>query len=162
MPARSDKQVEVYMPGEPLPVRDPWIDKLAWLMDGSIPIGRRWSIGLDAVVGLIPGFGDMVGALVSMLIVLRAVQAGIPRVAVARMMANIAIDSLLGAIPIAGDVFDLAFKSNQRNLRIYEQAVRGERSAAVRHWGFFAALFLGVAGIAMGAALTVIAIARAL
>ncbi len=60
-------------------------------MDGAIPIGR-WSIGLDPLVGLIPGVGDLIGALISMVIVVRAVQAGIPRVAVARMLANITID----------------------------------------------------------------------
>ena len=56
----------------------PWVEKLVWLMDGAIPIGR-WSIGLDGFLGLIPGFGDVVGALISMLIVMRAVQSGIPR-----------------------------------------------------------------------------------
>ena len=67
-------------------------------MDGLIPMGR-WSIGLDGILGLVPGLGDITGALIGMLIVLRAVQAGIPRVVIARMMTNIAIDTFVGSIP---------------------------------------------------------------
>ena len=82
-----------------------WIERLAWLMDRSIPIGRRWSIGLDGIVGLFPGVGDLAGALVSALIVASATQAGLPQVAIARMMANVALDTLLGGIPIVGVLF---------------------------------------------------------
>jgi hypothetical protein len=126
MPTRINRTTEIFDANEKLPARDPWIEKLAWLMDSAIPIGP-WRIGLDSVVGLVPGFGDLVGALVSMLIVLRAMSAGVPKVAVARMMTNIAIDSLVGAIPIAGDFFDMAYKSNLKNLKIYEESLsRGQ------------------------------------
>ncbi len=118
---------------------DPWIEHLAWLMDSSIGIGR-WSVGLDGLLGLVPGFGDFAGALISMLIVSRAVQAGVPRVAVARMVANVAIDSLLGAVPLLGDVFDFAFKANIKNVRIYQDSLAAARGANLRHWSFFAAL----------------------
>jgi hypothetical protein len=141
---------EVIPPGRRLPARDPWIERIAILMDGAIPIGP-WTIGLDAILGLVPGFGDVAAALISMLIVLRAVQAGVPRIAVARMMANIAIDTLVGSIPVLGDLFDVAYKSNMMNLRIYEEFLEGRPNAAARHWGFFAALLLGVG--AAGAAL---------
>jgi len=118
-------------------------------MDGAIPIGR-WSIGIDPLLGLIPGIGDLIGAMISMLIVIRAVQAGIPRIAVARMMTNIAIDSLVGAIPVLGDAFDFAFRANLKNLRIYEQSLYAQPAGAARHWGFFFALFAGVAAIIAG------------
>jgi hypothetical protein len=139
---------EVFRAGERLPARrrDPVAEKIAWVMDSSIPVGR-WTIGLDGILGLIPGLGDVLGALIGMLIVLRAIQAGIPRVVIARMMTNIAIDTFVGSIPILGDTFDFVFKSNSKNLRIYEEALNAghSRAAAARHWGFFIALFAGLA-----------------
>ena len=134
---------EVIPPGQRLPARDPWIEHIATLMDGVLPIGR-WSIGLDALLGLVPGFGDLASALISMMIVLRAVQAGVPRVAVARMMTNIAIDTVVGSIPILGDVFDIAYRSNLKNLRIYEESLAARGHATARHWGFFVASLAGL------------------
>ena len=107
---------------------------LAWLMDESIQIGR-WRIGLDALLGLIPGVGDIAGAAVSALIIALAIESGIPRSAVMRMVINLALDSLLGAIPFLGDIFDFAFKSNVRNAQIYREAIRGERRQS-RDWVF--------------------------
>jgi len=94
-------------------------------MDRSIPIGKRWSIGLEAIVGLVPGVGDIVGIAVGGLIVAQAIRARLPRSAIARMVANVAVDGLVGAVPILGDVFDAAFKSNTRNVQIFREAVRG-------------------------------------
>jgi hypothetical protein len=153
MPVRVPNSGEVYGAGERLPSHDPWIAQLAYLMDGAIPMGR-WSIGLDPLIGLIPGIGDLIGALISMVIVVRAVQAGIPRIAIARMMANITVDTLIGSIPLFGDAFDFAYKANLKNLRIYEQSLIDRRAATVRNWGFFIAVFLvaaaGLAGIMLG------------
>jgi len=129
---------------------------LAYLMGGAIQIGP-WSIGLDPLIGLVPGIGDLIGALISMLIVGRAVQAGLPRIAIARMVTNIAIDTLVGSIPIFGDTFDFAYKSNLKNLRIYEQSLYAGRRDTARHWGFFVVLLLGIAGF--GAALVYGAVA---
>lgn len=161
MSVRIPNLGEVYRPGEPLPARDAWIERLAYVMDGAIPIGR-WSIGLDPLLGLLPGIGDLIGALISMLIVMRAVQAGIPRIAVARMMTNIAIDTLVGAIPLFGDAFDFAFKANSKNLRIYEQALYTGRAATTRHWGFFLALFGSAAAVFAAVVFGVIALVRAI
>jgi hypothetical protein len=138
---------EVYRAGERLPVRrDLFAEKIAYVMDGLIPIGP-WTIGLDGILGLVPGLGDLAGALIGMLIVLRAVQAGVPRVVIARMMTNIAIDTFVGSIPLLGDAFDFMYKSNAKNLRLYETALNAgrSRSEAARHWGFFIALFAAVA-----------------
>src|SRR3954464_14970672 len=154
---------EVYRAGEPLPVprrRDPFIEMIAHVMDGLIPIGR-FSIGLDSIIGLIPGIGDIIGALIGMLIVLRAVQAGIPRVAIARMMTNIAIDTFVGAIPLIGDAFDFVYKSNKMNMRIYEEALEGRQSNA-RHWVFFILLFVGVAAVIWLAVWAVLGMVRGL
>ena len=159
MPVRIPNSGEVYRAGEVLPAPDPWVRHLAYLMDGAIPIGR-WSIGLDPLLGLLPGIGDLIGALISMIVVARAVQSGIPRVAVARMLANITIDTLIGSIPLFGDAFDFGYKSNLKNLRIYEESLMDRSASTVRHWGFFVALFLIIA-LALGAiAVGLFAIAR--
>src|SRR5262245_47155683 len=113
---------------------DPLIEWLAWLMDESIRIGP-WSVGLDGFLGLIPGIGDMAGAAVSALTIGRAMQSGISKSAVLRMVINVALDSIVGAVPFLGDVFDFAFKSNTYNLHIYRQALRGERKP-LRDWFF--------------------------
>ena len=124
-----------------------WIERLAWLMDSSIPIGRRWSIGLDGIVGLVPGVGDLAGALISALIVASATQAGLPRAAIARMMANVALDTLLGGIPVVGDLFDFAYKANTKNIKIYRAYVQG-RKQTVRNWTFMFAVVLGLLALA--------------
>ncbi len=160
MPTRI-RNTEIYQPGERLPSHDPWIERIAWLMDGAIPVGR-FRIGLDGILGLVPGFGDVLSAMISMLIVARAVQAGIPRVAVARMTANIAIDTLVGAIPLFGDIFDFAYKANLKNLRIYEEAISRPASSEIRHWGFFTALFLAVAVLVLLSVFGLVALIRAL
>jgi len=103
-------------------------------MDSSIGIGPI-SIGLDGLIGLIPGFGDIAGSIISALIVLRALQRGVHHAAIIRMVVNIAIDSLLGSLPIIGDAFDFAFKANIRNLEIYKQSLSGDRQP-LRDWGF--------------------------
>jgi hypothetical protein len=135
---------EVFPAGERLPVRrDPVAEKIAWLMDGAFKVGP-YSICLDGLIGLIPGFGDIAGALIAMIIVLRAAQAGIPRIAIARMVTNIAIDTFVGSIPIFGDAFDFAYKSNLKNLKIYEDALNRGRESQARHWGFFILLLAGL------------------
>jgi hypothetical protein len=113
---------------------DPLLEWLAWLMDESIPIGP-WKIGLDGLLGLIPGVGDMAGAGVSVLLIGRAMQAGISRSAVTRMVINVATDSLIGSLPFVGDLFDFAYKANIRNLEIYREALRGERRP-IKDWSF--------------------------
>jgi hypothetical protein len=159
MPIHVPNSGEVYRAGERLPARDPMIERLAYLMDSAIPIGR-WSIGLDPLLGLIPGIGDLIGALIAMVIVMRAVQAGVPRIVITRMMANITIDTLIGSIPIFGDAFDFAFKSNMKNLRLYEQALNNPRAAETRNWIFFTVVFLVLAGAFAALAFGLIALAR--
>src|SRR6478735_8047923 len=113
---------------------DPLIEWLAWLMDDSIRVGP-WGVGLDGIIGLIPGIGDVAGAAVSALIIARAMRSGISKSAVMRMVVNVALDSLAGAVPFFGDIFDFAFKSNRYNVAIYREAIRGEREP-LRDWVF--------------------------
>jgi hypothetical protein len=161
VPVHIRNSGEIYRAGERLPQRDKWMQHLAYMMDGAIQIGP-WSVGLDPLIGLVPGFGDLIGAMISMLIVARAVQAGIPRVAIARMVTNIAMDTLVGSIPIFGDAFDFAYKSNLKNVRIYEEALYEGRGATARHWGFFLCLFLVVAAIGAAMVYGIIALVHLL
>jgi hypothetical protein len=96
------------------------VETIAWLLDNSIPVpglgGRRF--GIDAIIGFVPIVGDLVSGGIGLFVVWRAARLGLPRVAVARMLANTAIDMAIGSIPVIGDAFDLWFKANTRNLGI--------------------------------------------
>ncbi|HEX6265597.1 MAG TPA: DUF4112 domain-containing protein [Burkholderiales bacterium] len=95
------------------------LSRLAWLLDSSIPIpGTGFSIGLDALIGLVPVAGDLLGVLLSGYIVKEAAALGVSRSILVRMALNVAVEGLVGMIPFAGDVFDAAFKANQRNVRL--------------------------------------------
>jgi len=94
---------------------------LAWLLDNSIPLPGGYRIGLDAIIGLVPGIGDAIGALFSTFILNEARLLGAPKSVLMRMTANVVIETVIGAIPFAGDLFDAAFKSNMRNLALLEQ-----------------------------------------
>src|SRR5712671_1601209 len=92
---------------------------LAWLLDSSIPVpGTRLTIGLDALIGLVPFIGDLVGVLASSYILAQANRMGVGRVILARMAFNVAVEGVLGIVPVAGDVFDAAWKANQKNMRL--------------------------------------------
>ena len=92
---------------------------VARLMDNAFLIpGLNRRVGLDAVIGFIPGVGDAASAALASYIIWEARQLGLPRWKIARMIGNVAVDTAIGAIPFAGDVFDVFFKANMRNLRI--------------------------------------------
>ncbi|QEG41392.1 hypothetical protein UC8_34130 [Roseimaritima ulvae] len=86
----------------------------------SVP-GTPIRFGLDSAIGLIPGVGDLSTAAVSGWVLHQAHRAGVPKRMLARMVANIAVDLTIGAIPVAGDLFDVYWKSNQRNAKMLEQ-----------------------------------------
>lgn len=95
---------------------------LARLLDSSISIpGTRWKIGFDPIVGLIPGIGDLIGAVLSGYIILEAVRLEVPTFTLARMLINVGIDTVVGAVPAVGDVFDAAWKSNVMNVALIER-----------------------------------------
>jgi hypothetical protein len=126
------------------------VELLAWLLDNSIPIpatGRR--IGLDAIIGLIPIAGDVASAGLGLFVVWRGARLGLPRVVVARMLLNSALDLAVGAIPLIGDAFDLWFKANTRNLRLMRRHLEEPTASTRGSW---------VAIGAMAAALVVVAV----
>lgn len=94
--------------------------RLGWLLDRSIPIGR-YRIGLDPLLGLVPGVGDALAATLSIVIIYDAARLGIPVRVLAAMLGNVLIDSLVGSVPVLGDLFDFAWQSNTRNLRLVER-----------------------------------------
>jgi Domain of unknown function (DUF4112) len=96
--------------------------RVAWLMDHVVTIpGTKISIGLDAVLGLLPIGGDLLTGLVQAGLVLVALRHyKVPRTIAARMMANVLLDVAVGSIPIVGDLFDVAFKANTRNIKLLE------------------------------------------
>ena len=97
------------------------LERLAWLLDSSIPIpGTRSQHRLEALIGLVPFLGDLVGVLLSSTILAEAARLGVGKSVLARMAFNIALEGLVGLIPLAGDVFDAAWKANQRNVRLLD------------------------------------------
>jgi hypothetical protein len=98
------------------------LDMIARLMDSSIPVpGTNRTIGLDAVIGLLPVAGDMISALLGSYLIWEARRLGASRLVLARMISNLALDTVIGAIPFAGDVFDMTFKANSRNVMILKK-----------------------------------------
>lgn len=98
--------------------------RLAVLMDDLVRVpGTRIGVGLDALIGLVPGLGDLVGAGVSATIMADAVRARVPVPVLARMAWNVLLDALLGLVPFAGDLVDVAHRANLRNYRLLERAV---------------------------------------
>jgi formate hydrogenlyase subunit 3/multisubunit Na+/H+ antiporter MnhD subunit len=121
------------------------LNRLAWLLDSSIPIpGTRFSIGIDALIGLVPFIGDIAGVLLSSTILIEAARLGAGRSVLARMALNVALEGLAGVVPFAGDVFDAAWKANQRNVRLLnqwlDQPQRAERSSVLLVAGLVASL----------------------
>jgi hypothetical protein len=107
---------------------------LAWLLDSSIPIpGTRLTVGLDALIGLFPFIGDLVGVLLSSYILAEAARLGAPKSVLWRMAFNVGVEGVVGIVPFAGDVFDAAWKANQRNVRLLdawiERPQKAERSS---------------------------------
>ena len=98
------------------------IERLEFLLEGVVRIpglGRR--IGLDAIIGLVPGVGDAATALMGLYLVWEAHNLGASRLTLARMLANVGIDAVIGSVPLAGDVFDIFFRSNSRNLKLLKR-----------------------------------------
>lgn len=123
-PARPPKPVGENAPREPISdlpesERMQRLEALARLLDEAIRIpGTNWRLGLDSIFGLVPGAGDLAGLLLSAYILKESASLGASRSTIARMLGNLAVDFAVGAVPLLGDVFDVAFKANRRNMRL--------------------------------------------
>jgi hypothetical protein len=98
------------------------IDRLATLLDTAFIIpGTSVRFGADALIGLLPGIGDTITTALSAYIVYEAYQLGVPNHVLARMIANVAFDSVTGVVPVAGDVLDVFWRANRRNIRLLRE-----------------------------------------
>ena len=132
---------------------------LGRLLDNSIPIpGTARKIGLDPIIGLIPGVGDLVGAVLSGYIILEAARAEVPTFTLLRMLGNVGIDMLVGAVPALGDLFDAAWKANMKNVALLEQHLvateggdrKGSGVLGVSLMALLVLVLIVVAGLALG------------
>lgn len=145
------------------PARMARLRRVGWLLDNSIPIpGTRFHLGIDQIIGLVPGIGDLIGGVLSLYIIVEAWRLGVPRGLLARMGWNVAIDTLVGEIPLLGDLFDIAFKANIRNLALLDGFA--ERPVEVRRTSrrFVALLVVGLVFLTAGAIALAVVLVRLL
>lgn len=99
--------------------------KLAWLLDAQFALpGTQFRFGLNGLIGLAPGMGDMLMGAVSLFIVNEARLMGVPPALLGRMLFNVFVEVFAGTVPVLGDVFDVAFKANLRNIALIEDWMR--------------------------------------
>jgi hypothetical protein len=121
--------------GEYIPKELAQVRAIARLMDNAVPIpGTNFRVGLDAVLGLIPGVGDLLSGLIGSYILLTAARLGVPKVVLARMLLNVGADAALGVVPVAGDVLDAAWRTNAKNARLLERHLLDPRGTARGSW----------------------------
>ena len=122
-------------------------DGLHWLevlLDEAFTIpGTHIRFGIDGIVGLIPGLGDVLAGVLSLVIPLAAWFRGVPYITVIRMLTNVAIGLLVGTIPVFGDAFDIFWKANRRNYRLLTRSIADPRRRTWSDWAFL--VFLGLA-----------------
>ncbi len=133
------------------------IERLSWLLDDLIRIpGVGWRVGLDALVGLIPGVGDTLTSAASFYILAAAVRYRVPKITLLRMGMNLGLDYALGSLPLVGDLFDAWWKSNQRNVTLLSEratvSAENARSGRISDWLFVGLIVLTLVAIAVGAA----------
>ena len=124
------------------------LKRLSRLLDSAIGIpGTRYRFGLDPIVGLVPGIGDAIGAIFSTYIIFRAARLGASNAILTRMIGNVAVDTIVGEIPLLGDLFDVGFQSNIRNVSLIERHVH--RPAAAKAQSRRVLVVLGIVLLAL-------------
>jgi len=144
-PERRHTQVEI----------EQSLDQLSRWMDGLFRIpGTGWRFGLDAIVGLIPGVGDTVSTLTGFYILAAGVRYRVSKATLLRMGVNIGVDYLFGAIPVIGDLFDMAWKSNQRNVELLRRratvSAEDAHSGRTSDWLFVGLVMLALLALLVG------------
>ena len=128
--------------------RDQTLARLEFLLDEAVRIpGTGIRFGLDGIFGLVPGLGDVIAGLLSLVIPLAAWIRGVPYITLTRMAVNIGIGVLVGSIPVFGDIFDIAWKPNRRNYRLLRLHLGEPRRHTWRDWAYLAALIAGLAAV---------------
>jgi hypothetical protein len=128
MPLFRDKLQKPWSPQDEARLKR--IRLLSGLLDEQFRIpGTTYRVGLDGLLGLIPGVGDAAGALLSVYILYEAMRLGAPSTVLLRMIANIGIDTVGGAIPVVGDIFDMAWKTNKKNAALLHAYLASQRTS---------------------------------
>jgi Domain of unknown function (DUF4112) len=149
----SDRQPEILPPQKPGPASrfekasglfaNENLDFLSHVLDDWFRVpGTSIRFGLDGIIGLVPGLGDILGGLASTILVVAAWVRGVPYITLLRMIVNIGIEVLLGTIPFLGDAFDIAWKANRRNYALIVRHLEQTRQQTWRDWVFL--LLIGV------------------
>ncbi len=138
------------------------IRRLSYILDSAIPIpGTKFRIGIDPIIGLIPGVGDAVTSLVSTYIIYAAMQMRVSRFTLVRMVFNILIESVIGIVPVVGDIFDAYWKSNERNRILLEKNLANPSATSVDKLFVLGVVAITLA-IVVGTAFTAIILLKAL
>lgn len=154
--ARADAVAEAEAMAERHLARQAEVERVGtlvrWLDDAVRIPGTRFGVGLDALVGLLlPGAGDVITGVASLAVLTAAVRRGVPRVVLARMLLNVAIDVLGGMVPVVGDAFDVVWRSNVRNLALLERH-QGELEPRARPGDYAVlAVAVGLTGLSLAA-----------
>jgi hypothetical protein len=120
------------------------LDHIAWLMDNAFRIpGLGWRFGVEALIGLVPGAGDIVSGAIGLVLLFRAFQFKLPGVVIMRMIFNNLIDITVGSIPFLGDLFDFVWKSNTKNMKLFRQYAEEPATSTTKHWIFIASVIGG-------------------
>ncbi len=135
-PWRTDEQHTDTLTPEVIDPRIADVEAVARWFDYAFRLPGGFRFGLAGLIGLIPGFGDIIDALISFYIVFRAVQLRVPGVAIARMLVNIGLEASLGAIPLVGDLFVVGYKANRRNYVLLRNHMFDGRRQTARDWWF--------------------------
>lgn len=122
------------------------IRQIGHLLDNAIHIpGTSIRLGLDPILGLLPGGGDFLGMIFSAYVVLTAAQMGVPREVLTRMVSNIILDTVAGSVPLVGDLFDVAWKSNTKNIQLLHEHIGSTDAAQTAvDWRFMVVLMGGL------------------
>ncbi len=130
--------------------RDENLDMLSKLLDTWFKIpGTSIRFGLDGIIGFVPGIGDLLAGAASCMIVIAAYIRGVPMITVARMVANLAIEVVVGMVPFVGNLFDIGWRANRRNYHLLERSLTLGRRDTWKDWLFVAALATGLIAMAM-------------
>jgi len=130
--------------------RDENLDMLSRVLDTWFRVpGTNIRFGLDGIIGLIPGIGDVLAGLASCIIVLAAYIRGAPLITIVRMVVNVGIEVLVGMVPVLGDLFDIAWRANRRNYHLLERTLLTGRRDTWRDWLFMGLLSLGLMAMAL-------------
>ena len=126
--------------------RDRTLQRIATLLDEAFRIpGTNMRFGIDGIIGLVPGLGDVIAGVLSLVIPFAAWVRGVPYITLVRMTVNIGIEVLVGTIPLFGDLFDIAWKANRRNYKLLQRHLVRPRRQTWRDWSFLLLIALGVA-----------------